>query len=331
VAEDDDIYTYGSVPEKNIEYGKVIKSGKFAKIFKIRLITGNESQPAVAKVLKNGFNKGDVELMKQKIDMLKSEVPAHVNIVRYIGDVQDDVTNGPVLLLEYCEKTLSDWLKEIRTVDADVLESMLGFSLNIAAGMEHLHTHNIVHRRLAARNVLLKRSRGGYTAKLIGFGPSDGDTETKKVPVKWLAPETLQTLSTGVIYNQKTDVWSFGIIMQEIYSKGGDLYPDTSSENLLSFLNSGQRMQRAKYMPDELYKTVVIPSWSADPTNRPSFPQIRSRLDEFRMADAGNQEDYYDPGVLAADPNRAASAAGYLQARDNGHDNDYQDFYDDAK
>jgi len=41
------------------------------------------------------------------------------------------------------------------------------------------------------------------------------------VPIKWLAPETLDTLTDKKpTYNEKTDAWSYGITLWEMYSKG---------------------------------------------------------------------------------------------------------------
>lgn len=85
----------------------------------------------------------------------------------------------------------------------------------------------IVHRRLGVRNVLLKKQTSGLVAKLIGFGPSAEDINSGNKesdvsrPLRWLAPETLNTMKLLTpTYNNKTDAWSFGITVWEMYSKG---------------------------------------------------------------------------------------------------------------
>lgn len=46
-----------------------------------------------------------------------------------------------------------------------------------------------------------------------------------QVPVKWLAPETMQQK----VYSNKTDVWSYGVLVWEIYSDGAEPYPGLSN------------------------------------------------------------------------------------------------------
>lgn len=52
------------------------------------------------------------------------------------------------MLLELCDKPLKDWLSEISTVDNDVFEEMLGFGLQIARGVRHLHDHGVNYRKI---------------------------------------------------------------------------------------------------------------------------------------------------------------------------------------
>jgi serine/threonine protein kinase len=86
------------------------------------------------------------------------------------------------------------------------------FVKGIAAGMLHLHNHNIIHRDLAARNILLS---GTGDPKISDFGMSrilqkeeEGKTKTNIGPIRWMAPESLANQT----YSKKSDVWSFGIV-----------------------------------------------------------------------------------------------------------------------
>jgi len=238
-----------------------------------------------------------VELMTSKINFLKDEVPPHLNIVRYMGESVDKTLQVPVLLLELCDMTLTDWLKNIQQVDVEVLENMLTFCLNIARGVEHLHANKIIHKRLAAHNVLLVKTVHGYIPKLIGFGPSKSDSSTNQmVPKKWLAPETLTTLRTNPTYNTKTDAWSFAILMCEIYSQGAEPYRDVRSDQILSFLESGQRMTCPDHFPVELFNQVVVPCWNDAPSMRPKFSVICQRIEEFCSEPGEKGQGYYAVG-----------------------------------
>ena len=91
--------------------------------------------------------------------------------------------------------------------------------------MNFLSEHNICHGDLATRNILLTDS---LVAKISDFGLSKRlyDTifsvynEDIKLPMKWLALETLQNRQTSV----KCDVWSYGIVIWEIFEFGAEPY-----------------------------------------------------------------------------------------------------------
>jgi len=88
--------------------------------------------------------------------------------------------------------------------------------------MYHLNSNNIIHRDLAARNILISRfeidgikiSDLGMS-RLMEFIEGIQHTDTKIGPVKWMAPEALKNRE----YSSKTDVWSFGVVIFEVYSR----------------------------------------------------------------------------------------------------------------
>lgn len=318
------------VSGKDLQIGDVITEGRFAVIRKGFLTTGNEKNPVAIKALRSGYDKGDPEVMKAKIDFMSKQFKPHPNIIRFLGIVADEKEVPPVMLLELCDKTLKDWLSEISTVDAEVLEDMLSFTLHIARGVQHLHDQKIIHRRLAVRNVLLKRSIGGYEAKLIGFGPSRDDTEEKLnndqsalglavVPLKWMAPETLDTLnSRKPTYDEKTDTWSFGVTIWEIYSKGDAPYANHKSADIRAVLKRGERLTCPEACHPDLFNNVLYPCWNASPKKRPSFTKIGTFIEQFRNGMSSPGGGYY-----AAPSASAATEAppGYYAARDALHDN----------
>lgn len=142
-----------------------------------------------------------------------------------------------------------------------------------------------VHRNLAARNILLGEDRA---VKIADFGllrHTYGDIyelkNTKKLPVKWMSPESLVSGK----YTSKTDVWSFGVLLWELCIMGHIPYPGISNRELFKLLKSGYRMDKPAICSDALYE-LMLDCWRADPEERPSFEQLITRMEQMMTRDA---------------------------------------------
>ncbi|XP_052095731.1 uncharacterized protein LOC127731025 isoform X2 [Mytilus californianus] len=241
---DDDIYFYGQlessgatnlkISRKDISMESELAQGRFATIYLAKYYGNHrDAQTVVAKVLKDDQKEENVMKMKAKINFYIEKVGHHKNVVDFIGYVDDDV-RGAFMVLEYCE---SGVLKEFLTskksnVTVDLEERLFRMVFGICLGMDYLSSKKVVHRRLAARNVLLDHL---FEPKITGFGPEpEAEQEgEERIPLKWMAPECMKTTKDA---NELSDVFSFGIVMWEIFSLGDTPYPGIQSREVATRL-----------------------------------------------------------------------------------------------
>lgn len=155
---------------------------------------------------------------------------------------------------------------------------LLSFACQVANGMDFLSVNKVVHRDLACRNVLVLSDR---TAKISDFGLSRDiykDNLYKRsgsgmLPIKWLAIEAM----THQVYSTHSDVWSFGVLLYEIVTKGAVPYPTVDTKDILNFLKDGGRMDRPIGCRADIYN-LMLSCWNVVPTERPTFKSIEGKL-----------------------------------------------------
>eukprot|EP00051_Salpingoeca_urceolata_P013407 m.168364 g.168364 ORF g.168364 m.168364 type:complete len:2368 (-) comp17788_c1_seq1:158-7261(-) len=201
----------------------------------------------------------------------------HPHVVAILG-VQDKVAPFQIAMEFMPNGDLRSFLQrpDSKMVQVDALCRAVW---HLAQALEHVASQNVVHRDIAARNVLV-----GSTiedVKLADFGMSrtlTGDTYQKlsqdKVPVKWLAPECIRNRS----YTEASDVWAFGILCFEVFSFGETPYAQYSALETAVAVATGHRLPRPAVCPTWVYATMRR-MWAGDPLARPSFAVVTRALD----------------------------------------------------
>uniref|UniRef100_A0A8C6ZSV5 Tyrosine-protein kinase n=1 Tax=Nothoprocta perdicaria TaxID=30464 RepID=A0A8C6ZSV5_NOTPE len=228
---------------------------------------------------------GDVlqgEYMGQKVAVknIKCDVTAqaflaetavrHKNLVRLLGVI---LHNGLYIVMEFMSK--GNLVNFLRTRGRAVIQTrqLLQFSLDVAQGMDYLESKKLVHRDLAARNILISEEN---VAKVSDFGlarVNPKGTDTTLLPVKWSAPEALKHNK----FSSKSDVWSYGILLWEVFSFGRAPYPKLSLKEVTEMLEQGYRMEAPEDCPATVYM-LMRSCWELEPGKRPSFKKLTEKL-----------------------------------------------------
>lgn len=251
----------------DIRLGDTIGHGEFGDV----LLGEFGGRRVAVKVLKrNGMVSSLLDEAKFMIGL------DHKNLVALLGVVLDD-SRDVFMVTEYMANgNLVDFLRSRGRHQVEKSQ-LIQFAIDICEGMRYLEARNIVHRDLAARNVLLDDE---LTAKISDFGLAKdandchlAESTTGKFPIKWTAPEALRYSQ----FSSKSDMWSFGVLLWEIFSFGRVPYPRIPIQDVVRHIEKGYRMEPPEGCPSEISR-LMSDAWTLEPFSRPSFSHMLQRL-----------------------------------------------------
>ncbi|KAL9964713.1 hypothetical protein ACROYT_G028392 [Oculina patagonica] len=285
---------------EHVQVVKMIGKGAFSQVAKAMAqnVNGVKGLTIVAvKMLKENAPDSDRKDLLSELQLMKKLKP-HPHVIKLMGCVTE--TDPLLVLIEYIPYgDLLGYLRKSRGLndtyfkDPDVKpqtnltsQQLMRFCQQIADGMSHLCSSKIIHRDLAARNVLVGE---GEKCKVTDFGMArnvyQDDIYTKesrgRLPVKWTAYEGLLYGT----YTTQSDVWSFGVVLYEIFTVGGSPYPGINPRAIANKLQKGYRMPKPKHVDDQLYQ-IMLQCWQENPNDRPTFSKLKDTI--TRMAQSNN-------------------------------------------
>ncbi|XP_013190945.1 putative inactive tyrosine-protein kinase Wsck [Amyelois transitella] len=286
--EDERVDYYGNLKRKlwniprnliDIDISCVVGLGSYGKFTKGKVQQHGAQTPGLVQIISDReLEKPDKRLMLQELDLLiKSS--EHENVISLIGICETNTTL--FVVLQDTKQSLKEMLIQSRHRDLQnnkfclVTENqVLQMCVDIARGMEYLHSKKIVHKCLSCRNIVI--TENGVT-KVSGFGLSH-IRPIHETPdyTRWTSHEMLRQTR----FNPKADIWSFGCLLWEALTIGGTPYSHTACKDVAARVLRGMRPSQPSYVGDELFQ-VCLQCWQVDPDERPTFSSLYHELLPF--------------------------------------------------
>ncbi|XP_042144790.1 tyrosine-protein kinase JAK2 [Ixodes scapularis] len=267
------------IDSQQLVKGKPLGQGFFGEVYaaSLKKWAGLQEEVVAVKCMRKSSllelfqSESGLRDLQREIEIMKNL--RHPNIVEIKGLVEEPEM---MLVMEFLE--MGSLLTYLQTYQTKVSHPQLvKYSEDIANGMEYLEEKHIVHRDLAARNILVASKD---LVKISDFGLAQFTvghyyyihTQNRKLPMKWYAPESILYGK----FSTKSDVWSYGVTLWEMFSYGEDpVIQDVTQENLGAELLDGKRLPCPPGCPTDIYRLMQL-CWTTDSHQRPGFAQVKS-------------------------------------------------------
>ena len=184
----------------------------------------------------------------------------HPNIIQVYGFYFGEKTHNPSILLEYCSCNLEKAISELEDIE------LVGIIYEICSAMKYVHENKIIHRDLKMKNILVNKDKH---IRICDFGISKSIDITTLTSMThgigtfaFMAPEIINPKAK---YDEKVDIYSFGVILYFILTKG----------ELPTFTGIGEYVKLD--LPNkinQLSQSIIKKCWATLPNERPSFTDI---------------------------------------------------------
>ncbi|KAG8046750.1 hypothetical protein GUJ93_ZPchr0008g11543 [Zizania palustris] len=270
-------YEEWTIDLEKLHIGMPFAQGAFGKLYKgaynggdvaIKLLERPEADPEKAQLLEQQF--------VQEVVMLA--ILTHSNIVKFVGACRKPMVW--CIVTEYAKRgSVRNFLngRQNRSV---ALKLAVKQALDIARGMAYVHGLGFIHRDLKSDNLLIS---GDKSIKIADFGVARIEVTTEGMTpetgtYRWMAPEMIQHRP----YNQKVDVYSFGIVLWELITGDLPFANMTAVQAAFAVVNRGVR----PVIPRDCLPTlgeIMTRCWDANPDARPPFTEIVRMLEQVEL------------------------------------------------
>ncbi|KAG9330408.1 hypothetical protein JZ751_025521 [Albula glossodonta] len=271
-------------PRDRLKLEKPLGRGAFGKVMQASAfgISNSSSCRTVAvKMLKDGATPSEHKALMTELKIL-IHIGHHLNVVNLLGACTKP--GGPLMVIvEYCRYgNLSTYLKSKRDMFLHKREPDGQKPAQPDGQKRRLASVSSSTSSSSSGNILLSENS---VVKICDFGLArdvykDPDYVRKgdaRLPLKWMSPESI----FDKVFTTQSDVWSFGVLLWEIFSLGASPYPGLHiDEEFCHRLRAGTRMRAPEYSTPEIYNTMLS-CWRTNPVERPTFTELVGTLGDL--------------------------------------------------
>ncbi|KAJ8628827.1 hypothetical protein MRB53_022150 [Persea americana] len=256
-----------------LQMGTAFAQGAFGKLYRgtyngedvaVKILERPENSPEKAQLMEQQF--------AQEVMMLATL--KHANIVRFVGACRKPMVW--CIVTEYAKGGSVRQFLMKRQNRSVPLKLAVKQALDVARGMAYVHALGFIHRDLKSDNLLIFSNK---SIKIADFGVARIEVQTEGMTpetgtYRWMAPEMIQHRP----YNQKVDVYSFGIVLWELITGLLPFQNMTAVQAAFAVVNKGVR----PIIPHDclpVLAEIMTRCWDANPEVRPSFTEVVQMLE----------------------------------------------------
>uniref|UniRef100_A0A9J8AV57 Protein tyrosine kinase 7a n=1 Tax=Cyprinus carpio carpio TaxID=630221 RepID=A0A9J8AV57_CYPCA len=272
-------------PRNNLHTITTLGKGEFGEVLLAKAKAAEDEEETV--VLVKSLQSRDEQMQldfRRECEMFAKL--SHANLARLLGICRE--VEPHYMILEYTDMgDLKQYLRVSKSKDEKVkvqplsTKQKVSVCLQVARGMEHLSNQRFVHKDLAARNCLISSKRQ-IKVSALGLSKDVYNNEyyhyhQSWIPLRWLPSEAVFEDD----FSTKTDVWSFGVLMWEVFSFGELPYAELTDDKVLEALQEGKlKLSPPQGCPSRVFK-LMVRCWAASPKDRLSFSDICTALSDL--------------------------------------------------
>ena len=284
------------IPPENIHYVQELGAGEFGKIYKAEIfgLYGNGTKSvAIAKTLKEDSSIEEHNEFLYEVNSLGDM--KHEHVLPSVAVIRK--TRPQALIYQYfAAGDLKQFLlsQEAHSTSLEHRECMYILT-QVASGLEYLASKNFMHKDFAARNIAINHNLNvKITTLKICHGLYSSDYHSlhgKMIPIRWSPAEVI----TYNRHSLETDIYSYGVLMWEVFSKGCQPYCAFSNEKVLELISSRQLLSCPTNCPPRIY-SLMMECWHEVPAKRPSAVEVHQKMRTWYLDDSNTV--YTSPGSI---------------------------------